>query len=129
MLNIQKASFYKQVDINSRVEGASPQQLIQMLYEGALKALAEAKGAMAQGDIAAKGALITKAVNIVGGLRESLNYEVESELPHQLDSLYVYMQRRLMEAHSTDSEALLDEVRELLAIIKSGWDGMAQEST
>lgn len=124
MLNIHKTSFYKQIDITGRVDGASPQQLIQLLYEGALKAIAECRGAMRQGDIAAKGALTTKAVNIIGGLRDSLSYEVESDLPHQLDSLYVYMQRRLMEAHSSNNEALLDEVQELLATIKSGWDNM-----
>ncbi len=115
-------TLYKQVNVAARIEGASPHRLIQMLLEGGLGALAEAKGAMARGEIEQKGRKITKAINIISGLRDALNPEVDSQLPYNLERLYDYMQRTLLEAHSRNNEQQLDEVVEMLTVIKSGWD-------
>ncbi len=43
--------------------------------EGGLDRIAQAKGAMARNDFANKGVFISKAIGIVGGLREGLNLE------------------------------------------------------
>ena len=43
---------YSSVKVHSGVETASPHRLIQMLFEGALERIAQAKGAMAQNQIA-----------------------------------------------------------------------------
>ncbi len=115
---------YQQVKTTGSVEGASPHRLIQMLMQGCLQRIAEAKGAMRRKDISAKGVAIGKAIDIVAGLQGSLNMEVSSELPRQLDALYDYMQRRLLEANLKNSEAALDEVADLMRKIKEGWDGI-----
>ena len=62
---------YSSVKVHSGVETASPHRLIQMLFEGALERIAQAKGAMKQKQIARKGELIGKAIAIVGGLQGS----------------------------------------------------------
>lgn len=118
---------YKQIDLTTRVESASPHQLIQLLFEGAMRNLAEARGAMARGDIAGKGRLISRAVNILAGLRDSLNMQVDNDLPYQLDRLYEYMQRRAMQAHADNDDKALDEVLELLLTLKSAWDSIAPD--
>lgn len=120
-----KVDQYKQVDLTSRIENASPHQLIQMLFEGALGSLTDARAAMARDDIEARGLMISKAVNIIAGLRDSLNLDVKDELPYELDRLYEYMQRRVMQAHSDNDEQALEEVVELLLTLKSGWDGIS----
>lgn len=120
----QKLAVYKQVDVRSRIEGASPHRLIQMLYEGALDSLAAAKGAIEREDIATKGAVITRAINIISGLRDSLDSKVNSDLPYNLDRLYDYMQRRLLQANSENDLQIIEEVVELLQTLKSGWDQM-----
>lgn len=127
MVSRRAVSQYQQVNTAAAVEGASPHKLIQMLMQGCLQRIAEAKGAMQRRDIPAKGMAISKAINIVAGLQASLNKEVPNSLPQQLDSLYDYMQRRLLEANLKSSEAALDEVADLMRKIKEGWDGIEQK--
>ena len=126
MLNKALAQ-YQQVNTESALDNASPHRLTQMLMEGVLQRLAEARGAMQRQSIAGKGEAIGKAVSIVGGLRASLNKEVGGDMAASLDDLYDYMQRRLLEANLRSSEALIDEVMDLMRTVKSGWDGIAQE--
>ena len=98
-----------------------------MLMEGVLQRLAEAKGAMQRQRLADKGEAIGKAITILGGLDDSLNKDVGGEMAANLDDLYEYMQRRLLEANLQNDEAIIDEVAALMKTIKSGWDGIAQE--
>jgi flagellar secretion chaperone FliS len=124
--NHRAMSQYQQVNTGAAVESASPHRLVQMLMEGCLQRLAEARGAMKRADSAAKGVAIGKAVTILGGLQDSLNKEVAGALPQQLDALYEYMQKRLLEANLKNNEALLDEVAGLMRTVKEGWDGISQ---
>ncbi|MCH8506840.1 MAG: flagellar export chaperone FliS, partial [Ectothiorhodospiraceae bacterium] len=78
---------------------ADPHRLIQMLMEGFLTRVAQARGAMERGQTADKGVEIGKAISIVEGLRVSLDMERGGELSESLASLYEYMQRRLLEAN------------------------------
>ena len=117
-------SQYQQVKTTGSIEDASPHRLIQMLMQGCLQRIAEAKGAMRRKDIPAKGTAIGKAIDIVAGLQGSLNMQVGSDLPRQLEALYDYMQRRLLEANLKNNEAALDEVVDLMRKIKEGWDGI-----
>jgi len=123
----QKLAQYKQIDIKTRVDSASPHRLIQMLFDGALEALAQGKGAMVREEIEAKGKALTKAATIISGLRDSLNKDVDSELPYNLDHLYEYMQRRTMDAHAQNDPQAIEEVVELLQNLKSGWDEISPE--
>jgi len=116
---------YQSVNTNAQLVDASPHRLIQMLMEGGLARMAQARGAMERGDVALKGMLIGKAVDIVGGLREALNQEAGGEVAANLDNLYAYMTARLLEANLKNDQALLDEVAELLREVKAGWDGIA----
>ena len=118
---------YQQVSNSEAMSGASPHRLIQMLMEGSLKRMAEAKGAIQRGDVAKKGEAIGKAVSIIGGLRDSLNMDVEGGLSQQLDSLYEYMVGRLMQANIHRDESMVDEAMQIMITIKSGWDGIADQ--
>ena len=84
---------YQKVNSHAQISEASPHRLIQMLMEGALERMAQAKGAMARGDIAQKALLITKTIDIITGLRAGLREENtdDKEALRQLDSLYEYM--------------------------------------
>src|SRR6187402_3676607 len=116
---------YSSVKVHSGVEAASPHRLIQMLFEGALERIAQAKGAMLQHQIARKGELIGKAVAIVAGLQGSLNDKEGDELAANLDNLYDYVIRRLSQANYENNSAILDECSRLLGDIKSAWDAIA----
>lgn len=115
---------YSSVKVHSGVEAASPHRLIQMLFEGALERIAQAKGAMQQNNIARKGELIIKAINIVGGLQGSLNDNQGGDLAKSLDSLYDYIIRRLTQANRENDIEMLNECAKLLGEIKVGWDAI-----
>ena len=115
---------YQQVNTQTGVAFASPHRLIQMLMEGALERIAVAKGCVQRQDIIGKGEQIGKAIGIIGGLREGLNPDVGGEIAANLDAVYDYMQRHLLEANLRSDIALLDEVAELLRPIKEAWDAI-----
>ncbi|HPF58150.1 MAG TPA: flagellar export chaperone FliS [Candidatus Competibacteraceae bacterium] len=127
--NIPKAlQQYQQVNTQSGVAYASPHRLIQMLMEGALERIATAKGYIQRQDIVAKGEQIGKAIDIIGGLREGLNHEAGGEIAANLDALYDYLQRRLLEANLNSDVAILDEAADLLRPIKEAWDTISETS-
>lgn len=118
---------YSNVKVHSSVETASPHRLIQMLLEGALERIAQAKGAMVQNQIARKGELIGKAVAIVGGLQGSLNDKEGGALAANLDGLYDYIIRRLTQANYENNTEYLDECGRLLGEIKTAWDAIGNQ--
>jgi len=117
---------YKQVSIHSSLMDASPHRLVQMLMEGVLEKIAEAKGNMLNQYIARKGKDIGTAITIIANLQASLNLEAGGEVAVNLDNLYDYMCRRLVLANCNNDETILDEVMSLMLEIKSGWDGIAE---
>lgn len=119
---------YSRNAVQTGVESASPHRLIQMLMEGALGKIAAAKGNMERGNIQAKGDQIGSAIAILDGLKSSLDKEKGGEIAQNLDDLYVYMERRLIEAHSHNDTAILDEVSDLLRQIKEAWDAIGDQA-
>jgi flagellar protein FliS len=117
---------YNKVGKVVSVDGASPHRLIQMLLEGALTRIAGAQGYMRRREVAAKGEQISQAISIIDGLRGSLDREKGSEIADNLDGLYDYMMRRLVQANMSDDLGILDEVRALLRQVKEAWDGIAE---
>ena len=120
---------YQKVNSHAQISEASPHRLIQMLMEGALDRMAQAKGALSRNDLPQKALLITKAIDIITGLRQGLDEEKaeDKDAMQQLDSLYEYMTVRLTQANAANDPELIDEVARLLITVKSGWDAIAPE--
>ncbi|CAI8763165.1 MULTISPECIES: flagellar export chaperone FliS [Pseudomonas] len=118
---------YQKVNSHAQISEATPHRLVQMLMEGGLDRMAQAKGALARGDIAEKGLMLGKAIDIIIGLNDGLDAQ-KSEDPayiEQLSSLYAYMTNRLMQANIDNDPAIIDEVAQLLITVKTGWDAIA----
>jgi|SRR5450830_1815 len=116
---------YQKVGAQAQTSEASPHRLVQMLMEGGLDRIAQAKGAIERKDIPAKGVAIGKAIDIVGGLREGLDLEKSADSLTDLDNLYAYMMTRLLQANVSSDIGMLDEVAGLLTTVKEGWDAIA----
>ncbi len=114
-------SNYQNTRVDTAFEGADPHHLIAMLMERALARIAIAKGHMQRGDVSKKGARVGGAMAIVDGLRAFLDHEAGGSLADNLDNLYEYMSRRLLEANLKDDVAILDEVSELIREIRGAW--------
>ncbi len=115
---------YQKVNGVAQTSEASPHRLVQMLMQGGLDRIAQAKGAMARNDVAQRGILIGKAIGIVGGLREGLDLENHADSLAELDNLYSYMSKRLVEANVQNDPEILNEVARLLITVKEGWDAI-----
>ncbi len=118
---------YGQVATAAEVAYASPYRLVQMLMEGVTDKIATAKGQIARNDLEGKSRHISWAVSILNGLRGSLDFNAGGEIAANLDNLYEYMTRRLMEANAGNDIAILDEVSSLMLEIKSAWDALPDE--
>lgn len=118
------ANAYTRIGVETGVMGASPHRLIVMLYQGARRAIAQARMHLQMGNVPARGEAIGKAIQIVAsGLQQSLNLEAGGEIAERLSAPYSYMSRRLLEANIKQSEAMLAEVDGLLAMLEE--DGSA----
>lgn len=118
---------YTQTNLQTGVENATPHRLVQMLYEGALDVLAQAKGAMMRKDYEVKAKKTNHLITILNGLRAGIDSKHSAEIAENFDALYDFMIRRVLEASSKNSVDMLDEVAEILRTLKSGWDEVPDE--
>lgn len=119
---------YQQVSAQGGVAASDPHQLILLLMNGALDAIAVAKGHMSRGEVAGKGANISRAISIIDGLRGSLDHDIGGQMVVNLDELYRYMGQRLLQANIKNSADWLDEVAGLLREIKEAWEQIPMEA-
>ena len=121
------ASQYQKVNVTSEVLDADPHRLIQLLMEAALTRMAQAKGAIQRKDMEEKARLLGRVNEIIQTLQSSLDHNQGGDLAGNLDRLYDYMIRRIIEARSHNDTDMIDEVMGLMLEIKTGWDGIRQE--
>jgi len=111
---------------------ASPGQLVLMLFDGALNALAIARTACDDptGDprrFEIIHAQLTKAQRIIAELQGTLNMEAGGEFAKTMYRLYDYYDRRLIEANMKKQSAPIAEVERLLGDVRSAWAEMLRE--
>ena len=72
--SLRAANAYKSVGVQSSVDGASPHQLVTLLFEGLQQSVQAARGALQRGDVAVKCAQIMRAVRFLEeGLKAGLD--------------------------------------------------------
>lgn len=111
--------------LEAEVLNADPLKLVQMLYRGAIDAVAAARRHVVEKNIRERSRSITRAMEIINQLMFSLDHAVGGDLSHKLGGLYAYMQSRLLEANSQQTESPLAEVEKLLSTLLEGWCGAA----
>lgn len=108
---------------------ASPGQLVLMLYDGILKALAIAQEAFKQPEsdprrIEAINHQLIKAQAIITELQASLNIEAGGEFARTMQRLYDYHHRRLLEANIRKQVEPVIEVERLIRELRDAWAQM-----
>lgn len=111
------AARYKKVAVKT----CSPQQLLVMLFDGAIRFLGEAETAMSAKDRARAGERIGKAHAILEELAATLEPEHAPELCENLLGLYAYAMGRLLEANLQQDPARLAEVVGLLTPLREAF--------
>lgn len=126
MLKAAKAYLATQVSTSSQGD------LLLMLYDTAIRHLNQAIEKIRAGDVAGKGVLISKAINIVSELQECLNKDRGGEISKNLFQLYFYCNTRLLTGNMKMNTDMLEEVitilsglRQAFAQIMPSSDGVA----
>ncbi|MBT1795238.1 flagellar export chaperone FliS [Enterobacter hormaechei subsp. xiangfangensis] len=115
-------SAYSSVSLDSQITGATPHQLIVLLYDGAINAMRRAEIYFQSGNIARRGEMISRAINIIdNGLRAGLNHEVGGQIAADLERLYEYISRSLLEANLNKSGEMLPHLISLMVDMAETW--------
>lgn len=107
--------------LESQILGASPLELVVILYRGAVDAVRAARSAIQERDVRERNHQIVKAHELLSELARSLDHQRGGDLSRKLADLYDYLQRRLLAANVEQSAAPLDEVERLLNVLLEGW--------
>ncbi len=119
------ASTYSNIHLETGVQGADPHQLVTMLLDGAIGAIAGAVNALERGDTAAKCKAVSKAASIIDeGLRGALDMHAGGQLAATLYDLYSCVLLRLTQANVSNDAAMLRRCSELLAPTRDAWNAI-----
>lgn len=111
---------------NNQVMTASPEQILIMLYDGAIRFVRQAKQAMVNGRQADKATSISKAVAIITEFSNTLDYEVGGEIALDLSQLYAFMIRELSAVNAQSNADRLEPVEKILLDLREGFAGAVE---
>ncbi|MBO9489063.1 flagellar export chaperone FliS [Endozoicomonas sp. G2_1] len=118
---------YQKVNRDSNLSAADPHTVISMLYDGLIESISISKGAIERKDLALKANSLTKSINILRSLQDSLDKESEPQISENFNTLYSYCIERLGTASVSLETSLLDEVIDLLKPLRDAWKNISQQ--
>jgi len=128
-VSIRASNSYKTVDIESSVLGASPHQLVGLMFTKLLQSFSSARVAMQNRDVPNKVRSIGLSLRILEeGLKGGLDTKRGGELASNLANLYDYCILRTTEANLRNDVRMIDEVVGLIQPLAEGWGEIRGES-
>ena len=118
---------YKRTNLEAELSVADPHRVIQMMFDGLIERLSQAKGAILRNDYEYKANRINKAVGIINGLQVALVKNKDPQLFDRMYALYDYMKTLLDKASVSLDVAPIDVVIKLITPIKQAWDKIPQD--
>ncbi len=106
---------------NNQILTASPEQILIMLYDGAIRFCNQAIQAMADEDKKVQAEKISRTVAIICEFANTLDHEIGGEIAADLDALYTYMINELTRANLDDEPKALETVINLLSELREAW--------
>ncbi len=104
-----------------QVQTATPEMLITMLMDGAVRFLRQAKTHLAAGRVEATHRAIIRAQDIVTELNTSLDMDKGGEVAQQLRRTYEMLLTRLVDANARKEPALIDQLISYLLDLRGSW--------
>ena len=104
---------------NNKVMTASPAELTLMLYEGAIKFVNIALGAIEEKDVQKAHTNILKAEHIIDYLRQTL--DMKYAVAQDFENVYSYLSKRLIEANIHKDKEIMEEVVKHLRSMRDNW--------
>lgn len=112
----------------SSVSGATPLQLVIMLYDGALRFLKQAQRAIQQDDLYHKNENLTKAQRIVAELLSCLDMEKGGEIAKNLFALYSYVYDQMVQANLNDDLEAIERSVKVLSDLRTSWVQLEEQA-
>lgn len=109
---------YQQYQYNS-IMSASPERLVIMLFEGAIKFVKLARKDIEENNIAGANYNLGRAQDIIAELDQSL--DISYDISESLDDVYDFLYRQLVDANIKKDVKLLDGVESMLDELKDTW--------
>ena len=106
---------------------ATPEKLVVMLYDGAIKNLEKCRLRLddpKQARSAEVGEHIGRAIGIIGELRASLDHAAGGDIARDLDRLYDYVLDQLSQANIQRNPNGVVNTLKVMRTLKEGWDGI-----
>lgn len=108
---------------DAELAGATPGQLVVMLFDKCVLTLRRAQAALAAGDIPTRTTHICAAGDMIVELRGSLDFDAGGDISRQLDALYAYALRELFAANRAQDAAKLASVLHVMSELRDGFAG------
>ncbi|NGZ05626.1 MAG: flagellar export chaperone FliS [Magnetococcales bacterium] len=105
----------------SRAHTASREDLLILLYEGAIRFLERSIDELQSGRLSDHKMSLRRGIAIIAELQNTLNFEKGGELAIQLFDLYGYMLDRLTQANLRKDAEYIREVIRHLSTLLEGW--------
>lgn len=109
------ANVYK----NQQIMTASPEELTLMLYNGAIRFIAESMQALDRGNLEKANAANQRAQDIVREFMCTL--DMQYEISQNYYKLYDYIEYRLMQGNIKKDKSQLEEAKNLLTELRDTW--------
>jgi flagellar secretion chaperone FliS len=110
----------------TQVTTATPQKILIMLYEGAIKFIIIARQRMIEKKIAEKGKYIGKAIAIVSELMNTLDHDQGGQLAVDIENLYMFVNDKLIEGNIKNDIQCLDDAEKILKTLLTAWQDVIE---
>ncbi len=105
----------------NQIATASKEQILIMLYDGAIRFCRQAHTAITEDDMAVKGKYIGKAMAIIAEFANSLDRNIGGAIADDLDGLYTFMLKELSLANVSNDQDKIEVVINLLKDLRETW--------
>ena len=106
---------------HNQVATASPEQILLMLYDGAIRFTRRAISGIEDNKPDMKRSGIAKAMAIITEFSNSLNHQIGGKIAEDLDALYDFMIRELSSVNVNNDIDKLRAVEKLLVDLRQTW--------
>ncbi len=113
---------YAAVDTGSRAEGATPHQLVRILFDELLLALDAAALALRGGERHKYLDKQSRAFALLHALESSLDFERGGEIAVSLGIIYREARRRMLESTTTNEAEPMERARQYIGEIADAWN-------
>ena len=106
----------------TQVTSSTPEQILIMLYDGAIRFTVQATEALAESNRVRMSESIHRVMAIISTLSDTLDHAIGGEIAENLDALYNFMMRELTNANLKSDPSHLKNVEFLLRDLRDGWN-------